>query len=119
DCLYLNVWTPAIGTENLLPVMVWIHGGGFAVGSGSEPRYDGANLAARGIVFLTGNYLLNSLGFLAHSAFSAESPLHNSGNYGMLALIAGLQWVPRNTKAFGGTPAEVTIAGESAGSIAV
>jgi para-nitrobenzyl esterase len=119
DCLYLNVWTPAVGDGRVLPVMVWIHGGGFAVGSGAEPRYDGANLAARGIVVVTVNHRLNALGFLAHPELTAESPLHASGNYGMLDLIAALKWAARNIDAFGGNPGEVTIAGESAGSIAV
>jgi len=119
DCLYLNVWTPAIGTENLLPVMVWIHGGGFAVGSGAEPRYDGANLAARGILVVTLNYRLNALGFLAHPKLTAESSHGASGNCGMLDLVAALHWVARNIKAFGGDPSQVTIAGESAGSTAV
>jgi para-nitrobenzyl esterase len=124
DCLYLNIWTPAVGKSHprmsdLLPVMVWIHGGGFAVGSGAEPRYDGANLAARGIVVVTLNHRLNALGFLAHPELTAESPHRASGNYGMLDIVAALKWVSRNIKAFGGDPARVTIAGESAGSMAV
>jgi para-nitrobenzyl esterase len=119
DCLYLNIWTPAAGASNLLPVMMWIHGGGFAVGSGAEPRYDGANLAARGIVVVTLNHRLNALGFLAHPELTAESPDRASGNYGMLDLVAALEWVSRNIAAFGGDPGRVTIAGESAGSIAV
>jgi para-nitrobenzyl esterase len=119
DCLSLNVWTPALGAAEPLPVMVWIHGGGFAVGSGSEPRYDGANLAAKGIVVVTLNHRLNALGFLAHPELTAESPEGASGNYGMLDLVAALQWVKRNIRAFGGDPSQVTIAGESAGSMAV
>ena len=119
DCLYLNVWTPAAGASDRLPVMVWIHGGGFAVGSGAEPRYDGANLAARGIVVVTLNHRLNALGFLAHPELTAESPHRASGNYGMLDLIAALEWVSRNIAAFGGDPGRVTIAGESEGSMAV
>jgi para-nitrobenzyl esterase len=117
DCLHLNIWTPAAPeTSARLPVMVWIHGGGFAVGSGAEPRYDGARLAARGIVVVTVNHRLNALGFLAHPELTAESDHHASGNYGMLDLVAALQWVQRNIAAFGGDPAKVTIAGESAGS---
>ena len=117
DCLYLNVWTPAApGTEARLPVMVWIHGGGFVVGSGAEARYDGARLAARGIVVVTVNHRLNALGFLAHPELTAESEHHASGNYGLLDLVAALQWVKRNIAAFGGDPDKVTIAGESAGS---
>jgi para-nitrobenzyl esterase len=117
DCLYLNVWTSAPpGTSARLPVMVWIHGGGFVVGSGAEPRYDGARLAARGIVVLTVNHRLNALGFLAHPELTAESDHHASGNYGMLDLVAALKWVKSNIAAFGGDPDKVTIAGESAGS---
>ncbi|HEY1942910.1 MAG TPA: carboxylesterase family protein [Roseiarcus sp.] len=118
DCLYLNVWTPTQrGSAELAPVLFWIHGGGFVVGSGSEPRYDGANLAAKGIVVVTVNHRLNALGFLAHPELTAESG--SSGAYGMLDLVAALTWVARNIGAFGGDPAAVTIAGESAGSFAV
>jgi para-nitrobenzyl esterase len=119
DCLYLNVWTPAApGDAARLSTMVWIHGGGFVAGSGAEPRYDGARLAARGIVVVTLNHRLNALGFLAHPELTAESDHLASGNYGFLDLVAALGWVRRNIAAFGGDPAEVTIAGESAGSIA-
>ena len=96
--------------------MVWIHGGGFVVGSGAEPRYDGARLAARGIVVVTVNHRLNALGFLAHPELTAESEHHSSGTYGFLDLVAALEWVQRNIAAFGGDPDKVTIAGESAGS---
>jgi para-nitrobenzyl esterase len=117
DCLTLNVWTPAApGTNARLPTMVWIHGGGFVVGSGAEPRYDGARLAARGIVVVTVNHRLNALGFLAHPELTAESDHHASGNYGLHDLVAALKWVQRNIAAFGGDPDKVTIAGESAGS---
>jgi para-nitrobenzyl esterase len=120
DCLYLNIWTPAeLDTSERLPVMFWIHGGGFAVGSGSEPRYDGGELAARGIIVVTVNYRLNVFGVLAHPEFSVESPHHASGNWGLLDLIAALAWVQRNIAAFGGDPRAVTIAGETAGSSAV
>src|SRR5271165_167727 len=120
DCLYLNVWTPAApwGAERLA-VLVWVHGGGFVVGSGSEPRYDGTRLAARGIVVVTLNHRLNALGFLAHPELSCESGHGASGNYGMLDLVAALQWVRRNIETFGGDADMVTIAGESAGSEAV
>src|SRR5277367_7040122 len=118
DCLHLNVWTPAApGTSARLPVMVWIHGGGFVVGSGAEGRYDGARLAAKGIVVVTVNHRLNALGFLAHPELTAESGA--SGHWGLLDLAAALKWVQRNIAAFGGDPAAVTIAGESAGSMAV
>jgi para-nitrobenzyl esterase len=120
DCLFLNVWTPAApASGKRLAVMVWIHGGGFVVGSGSEPRYDGTRLAQRGIVVVTLNHRLNALGFLAHSELTAEAEDHASGNYGMLDLVAALRWVQRNIEAFGGDPAMATIAGESAGSEAV
>ena len=117
DCLYLNIWTPAAPDDGArLPTMVWIHGGGFVVGSGAEPRYDGARLAARGILVVTLNHRLNALGFLAHPELTAESKHRASGNYGMLDLVAALGWVKRNIAAFGGDPDRVTIAGESAGS---
>jgi para-nitrobenzyl esterase len=121
DCLYLNIWTAtsAVARGERLPVMFWIHGGGFVVGSGAEPRYDGTKLAARGIVVVTANYRLNALGYLAHRDLSAESPQGASGNYGLLDLVAALAWIKRNIQAFGGDPARVTIAGESAGSSAV
>ncbi len=119
DCLYLNVWTPDLAPETPAAVMFWIHGGGFVVGSGAEPRYDGTNLAARGIVVVTVNHRLNALGFLAHPELTAEAPKRFSGNYGLLDLVAALGWVRRNIRAFGGDPGRVTIAGESAGSRAV
>jgi para-nitrobenzyl esterase len=120
DCLYLNIWTPArLDGSDRLPVMFWIHGGGFAVGSGAEPRYDGASLAARGIIVVTMNYRLGALGFLAHPALTAEHPHRGSGNWGLMDLIAALDWVRRNIAAFGGDPQAITIAGESAGASAV
>jgi para-nitrobenzyl esterase len=119
DCLYLNVWTPALGDETPVPVMFWIHGGASVVGSGAEPRYDGTNLAARGIVVVTVNHRLNALGFMAHPELTTEPPAGASGNYGMLDLVAALGWVKRNIRAFGGDPDEVTVAGESAGAKAV
>ena len=99
DGLYLNVWTPAApGDGERLPVMVWIHGGGFVVGSGAEPRYEGARLAARGIVVVTVNHRLNALGFLAHPELTAESEHRASGNYGLHDLVAALKWVQRDRK---------------------
>jgi len=118
DCLYLNVWTPAKPGERL-PVLVYFYGGGFIAGDGSEPRYDGAALARRGIVTLTVNYRLGVFGFLAHPELTAESPKRGSGNQGLLDMVAALRWVQSNIAAFGGDPRKVTIAGESAGSIAV
>ncbi len=119
DCLYLNVWTPATRKTTGLPVLVYFYGGGFVAGDGSEPRYDGHSMATEGIVVVTVNYRLNIFGFLAHPELSAEAPYHASGNYGLLDQQAALQWVHDNIDAFGGDPARVTIAGESAGSVSV
>lgn len=118
DCLYLNVWTTATANEKQ-PVMVWIHGGAWTRGAASLPTYDGAALAQMGVVFVSVNYRLGPLGFLAHPALSAESPQHASGNYGILDNVAALQWVQRNIAAFGGDAGRVTIFGESAGSWSV
>ncbi|MBI0474943.1 carboxylesterase family protein [Sphingomonas sp. MA1305] len=117
DCLTLNVWMPAKAKR--APVMVWIHGGALAGGSSREPMYDGAALAARGIVVVSINYRLGVLGWLAHPGLSAETPGQVSGNYGLLDQIAALQWVQGNIAAFGGDPRKVTIAGESAGGLSV
>lgn len=119
DCLFLNVWTPRQRPAVPLPVLVWIHGGGFGSGAGSVPVYDGARLAARGAVVVSVNYRLGPLGFLSHPALSAESPQKVSGNYGLLDLVAALQWVHANVSSFGGHPDQVTIAGQSAGAAAV
>jgi para-nitrobenzyl esterase len=119
DCLYLNVWAPLDAPATPLPVLVYFYGGGNVAGDGSEPRYDGAQLARQGIITLTVNYRLNVFGFFAHPELSHESPYHVSGNYGYLDQLAALQWVQANIAAFGGDPARVTIAGESAGSISV
>ena len=119
DCLYLNIWTPAKSPKDKLPVMVWIHGGGFTRGYGGSRAYDGEALAGKGAVIVTLNYRLGIFGFFAHPALSAESGHHASGNYALLDQIAALQWVQKNIAAFGGDPARVTIFGESAGSWAV
>jgi len=119
DCLYLNVWTPAPSGEERLPVLVYFFGGGFVAGDGSEPRYDGASMATKGIVAVTVNYRLGVFGFLAHAELSQEAPYKGSGNYGLLDQSAALRWVSQNIAAFGGDPKRVTIAGESAGSISV
>ncbi|PXA92441.1 carboxylesterase [Nostoc sp. 3335mG] len=117
DCLTLNIWTPKDAAR--APVMLWIHGGSLTGGAGSEAYYDGAKLAARGIVVVSINYRLGALGYLAHPELSAESPDGISGNYGLLDQITALRWVQRNIAAFGGDPAQVTIAGESAGALSV
>lgn len=119
DCLYLNIWTPAESTMERLPVLVYFYGGGNIAGDGSEPRYDGACLARRGIITITVNYRLNVFGFFAHPELTQESPHQASGNYGYLDQAAALRWVYENIAAFGGDPRRVTIAGESAGSISV
>ncbi|MDO9552509.1 carboxylesterase/lipase family protein [Rhodonellum sp.] len=119
DCLYLNVWTPAKRDTKDLPVLVYFFGGGFVAGDGAEPRYNGESMAKKGIVAVTVNYRLNVFGFLAHPELSAEAPYKASGNYGLLDQLAALKWVKENIASFGGDPNKVTIAGESAGSIAV
>ncbi len=119
DCLYLNVWTPAKSTNDHIPVLVWIYGGGFGGGATSDPNYSGEKLARKGVVFVSIAYRVGQLGFLAHPELSAETTNHVSGNYGLLDMIAGLQWVRKNIAAFGGDPNQVTIFGESAGGIAV
>jgi para-nitrobenzyl esterase len=119
DCLYLNVWTPAKSGEERLPVLVYFFGGGFVAGDGSEPRYEGESMARKGIVAVTVNYRLGVFGFMAHPELTKESRHHASGNYTLLDQNAALVWVRQNIAAFGGDPRKVTIAGESAGSVAV
>lgn len=115
DCLYLNVWTTAESADEQRPVMVWLYGGGFTSGSGSEPRYHGDSLARKGAVVVTFNYRLGGFGFFAHPELSAESEHGVSGNYGMQDALAVLEWVQRNIETFGGDPGNVTVFGESAG----
>ncbi|MEN3748020.1 carboxylesterase family protein [Sphingomonas sp. HF-S3] len=119
DCLYLNVWTPAKTAAAKLPVLVWIHGGAFSSGSASVPIYDGSALAAKGIVVIAINYRLGLYGFMAHPGLTAESPAGASGNYGLLDQVAALKWIKANAAAFGGDPARITIAGQSAGAASV
>jgi para-nitrobenzyl esterase len=120
DCLTLNVWAPntARGSSKL-PVMVWIHGGGFQAGASSEPRQDGESLAHQGVIVVSMNYRLGIFGFLATRELAEESPQHATGNYGLLDQLAALQWVQRNIAGFGGDPGNITIFGESAGSFSV
>ena len=119
DCLYLNVWSPAKSPSAKLPVMVWIHGGGFQAGATSEPRQDGQFLARKGVVVVSMNYRLGIFGFFSHPELTKESPHHASGNYGLMDQAAAIQWVKRNISAFGGDPSNITIFGESAGSMSV
>jgi para-nitrobenzyl esterase len=134
DCLSLNIWTPNVGVPNAqtsivsmpakaspskLPVMVWIHGGGFAAGASSEPRQDGSVLAQHGVVVVSMNYRLGIFGFFVHPELAKESERNSAGNYGLLDQVGALQWVQENIAAFGGDPGNVTIFGESAGSFSV
>jgi para-nitrobenzyl esterase len=118
DCLYLNIWAPKRRVRPL-PVLVWIYGGGYNSGSASMPLYWGDRLSRRGVIVVTVAYRVGPLGYLAHPALTHESPHHTSGNYGLMDQIAALQWVHTNIRAFGGDPNGVTIAGQSAGSMAV
>lgn len=119
DSLYLNIRTANLGKSDLQPVMVWIHGGGHTAGSGSGLSYQSNTFVERGIVYVSINYRLGLLGYMAHPALSADNPDGVSGNYGLLDQVAALTWVRDNIKAFGGDPENVTIFGESAGSQSV
>ena len=118
DCLYLNVWS-APKTNTKRPVLVWIYGGGFSSGGTAVPIYDGQALAKKGIVFVSVNYRVGVFGFLAHPGLTKESANNASGNYGLLDQVAALKWVKDNIAAFGGDPGNVTIDGQSAGSMSV
>jgi hypothetical protein len=115
----LLLWLSMVAQRAKLPVMVWIHGGGFIAGSSSEPRQDGERLAGKGVVVVSLNYRMGVFGFLSHPELTKESPARASGNYGLQDQVAALSWVKANIAAFGGDPANVTIFGESAGSFAV
>lgn len=121
DCLYLNVWTPATKTDAKLPVLVWIYGGGFAMGWTGDPSNDCEALARKhgDVILASINYRVGQMGFFSHPLLDAENPQHVSGNYGILDQIAGLQWIQDNIEKFGGDPSKVTIFGESAGGISV
>ena len=119
DCLYLNVWAPKGEPGQKAPVVVWVHGGGFTIGSSGMALYSGARLAEKGVVVVSFNYRLGALGFMAHPALSAESASGASGDYGLMDQIAALNWVKANIAAFGGDPDNVTLAGQSAGSISI
>ena len=116
DCLYLNVWTKAPGkTDKKLPVALWIHGGGYREGWGSEPEFDGQEWGNKNVVLVSFNYRLGVFGFLTHPELSKESPNHVSGNYGILDQIEALKWIKKNIAQFGGDPDNVMIFGQSAG----
>lgn len=117
DCLYLNIWTHSVSSVEKKPVMVFIHGGGFNSGGAACPIYDGLEMAKKEVVFVTINYRVGVFGFLVHPELRKEAG--TSGNYGILDMIAALQWVQSNIESFGGDPGNVTIAGQSAGSFAV
>ncbi len=119
DCLYLNVWTASSSAKEKRPVLVWIYGGGFTSGGSAVPIYDGEAMAKKGIVFVSINYRVGVFGFLAHPELTKESGNNASGNYGLMDQIAALKWVQKNIAAFGGDAGNVTIAGQSAGSMSV
>jgi para-nitrobenzyl esterase len=125
DCLYLNLWMPEAAFDGRqpeqikLPVMVWIYGGGFQAGATSEPRQDGGVLSKRGVLIVSMNYRLGIFGYFSHPELARESDRNSSGNYGLMDQMAALRWVHDNIAAFGGDPNNVTIFGESAGSISV
>lgn len=119
DCLYLNIWTPAGKRATKLPVMLWIHGGGFINGAASSPTYAGEPIAARDVILVSINYRLGQFGFLAHPDLTAESGHRSSGNFGLEDQLAALRWVSDNIAAFGGDPGNVTIFGQSAGGASV
>jgi para-nitrobenzyl esterase len=119
DCLFLNVWVADKPKSRHLPVLVWVHGGAFMVGSAGQPTYDGASLARQGMIVVTLNYRLGKFGFLAHPALTQANPDEPLGNYGLMDVLAALKWVQTNIKAFGGDPRKVTLAGQSAGGAAV
>ncbi|MCX2430874.1 carboxylesterase/lipase family protein [Pedobacter sp. GR22-10] len=119
DCLYLNVWTAARSNQEKRPVYVFIHGGSFIHGDGSQPAYDGESMAEQGIVYVSINYRLGVFGFMSHPELSQESGYGGSGNYGLLDQVAALEWIKKNISQFGGDPNRVTIGGESVGAQSV
>ena len=115
DCLYLNIWTPAKTGGEKLPVAVYIHGGGYETGYSYLNAYDGEGFAKRGVVMVTVAYRVNVFGFLSHPALAAEDPNDSSGNYGLMDLVAAIEWVRRNIAGFGGDPDNISLFGQSAG----
>ena len=119
DCLYLNVWTPSLKPAARLPVMVWIHGGAFVGGAGTDAIFAGGELSKKGVVLVTLNYRLGIFGFFAHPDLSRDSVHQSSGNYGLQDQLAAIDWVRNNIAAFGGDPKNLTIFGQSAGGMSV
>ena len=119
DCLYLNVWTPSIKPKARLPVMVWIHGGAFTGGAGTDPLFAGEELVKKGVVLVTLNYRLGIFGFYAHPDLTRESIHRSSGNFGLEDQMAALQWVRDNIAAFGGDAGKITVFGQSAGGMSI
>lgn len=119
DCLYLNIWTPAVSSSDQLPVIVWLYGGGFANGSASIPAYWGDALARKGVVVVNVAYRVGAFGYFAHPELTREAGEGEAANFGLLDQITALEWVQRNISAFGGDPGRVTLMGQSAGSMAV
>lgn len=119
DCLYLNVWTAAKTPSERRPVLLWIHPGGYTSGSGSAPGTNGEALAKKGLVVVTINYRLGSLGFFAYPELTKESDRNASGNYALMDQIAALEWVQKNIAGFGGDPKRVTVDGDSAGAASI
>ncbi|MBQ3412667.1 MAG: carboxylesterase family protein [Oscillospiraceae bacterium] len=118
DCLQLNIWTPAKSTEDKLPVMMWIHGGGMQEGYGHEQEFDGEHFAKRSVILVSITYRLNVFAFMAHKELTAAQP-DAPCNFGLLDMVAALKWIKRNIVNFGGDPENVTIFGQSGGGAAV
>lgn len=120
NCLYLNVWAPVTAHRGAkLPVVVWIFGGAYQIGSGNLDIYSGRHLARQGVIYVAANYRVGVLGFFALPQLTAQSRHHASGDYGLLDQLAALRWVQRNIRAFGGDPENVTVVGQSAGSMSI
>jgi para-nitrobenzyl esterase len=119
DCLFLNVWTPAVKPKERFPVMVWIHGGAFVGGAGTDPIFAGEEFVKKGVVLVTLNYRLGIFGFYAHPDLTRESAHHSSGNFALEDQMAALQWVRENVAAFGGDAEKITVFGQSAGGMSV
>src|ERR1700744_36065 len=115
DCLYLNVWTPAVKPKRRFPVMVWIHGGAFIGGAGTDPIFAGEEMVKAGVILVTLNYRLGIFGFYAHPDLTRQSVHHSSGNFALEDQMAALQWVRDNIGAFGGDTKKITVFGQSAG----